>query len=510
MIPTPDQLGLYYPSKDLSVSGTDLPDRTASSNCTSTTIVTDSLPEASDYWNGAIGFFCGTATAVLRGQTFHVKAWDKNTNTLSVSAPLPAVPVSGDTFKLFIGGKTASSQEVLAMKVSGKQPEADTVTGTNISGLTIRKASALLGEGTLSIVYTNSAATNRTIKIRMGSDDYGPEAALSENITGLVLFDKKQAGFIIVDIVYSSLPTASKTDTFTLTIPKGNLIPNFEGYETNDGFGRTRYHLVVAKNLMDLPSDVMNALTIWTGKPAGVSTTLTSGSYALNYSTPMLVGLTAHTDWPTRGFWVRNKTKNDLRYVDYRNGNVLYTKIVDWGFLAFRNAALELARGLRIDNSASAPSISAVIDQVFLESGTWEAGNAAGTLILKKYTGTGTLGATTTFYVNGTAAGVAGGTSYRGYRGKQAQGWSAGDTVTPISDIDIGINDPTDGFFKDPPNENVAPDGVKFGLYPAQNECLTVDYLSGGSSIGIWLRQTIVDGTQARENIIGDLNFCWF
>jgi hypothetical protein len=509
MIPTPDQLGLYYPSKDLSVAGAALPDRIVSSNSTSTTIVTDFLSEASDYWNGAIGFFCGNTTAVLRGQTFHVKTWDKSINTLAVSAPLPAVPASGDTFKLFIGGKTASSQEVLAMKVSGKQPEADTVSGTNISGLTIRKASALLGEGTLSVAYTYSSATNRTIKIRMGSEEYGPEAALTENITGLVLFDKKQAGFIIVDIVYSSLPTATKTDTFTLTIPKGNLIPNFEGYETNDGLGRTRYHLVVAKNRMESPSDVMNALTIWAGKPAGVSTTL-AGSYSLNYSTPMLAVLNAHTDWPTRGFWVRNKTKNDLRYVDYRNGNTLYTKIVDWGFLAFKNAAVELARGMRIDNAATNPGITAIIDQVILASGTWEAGNATGTLILKKYTGTSTLGTTATFYVNGTAAGGANGTSYRGYRGKQAQAWSAGDTVMPISDIDIGINEPTDGFFKDPPNENVAPDGVTFGLYPAQNECLTIDYLSGGNSIGIWLRQTIVDGTQARENIIGDINFCWF
>jgi hypothetical protein len=186
------------------------------------------------------------------------------------------------------------------------------------------------------------------------------------------------------------------------TFPKGNLIPNFEGYETNDGFGRTRYHLVVAKNRMELPSDVMNALTIWTGKPAGVSTTL-AGSYALNYSTPMQAMLNAQTDWPTRGFWVRNKTRNDLRYVDYRNGNTLYTKIVDWGFLAFKNATVELARGMRIDNAATNPGITAIIDQVFLTSGTWEAGNAIGTLILKKYTGTSTsiFRTTANIYSNG-------------------------------------------------------------------------------------------------------------
>ncbi|MDR3111385.1 MAG: hypothetical protein LBU65_17075 [Planctomycetaceae bacterium] len=118
---------------------------------------------------------------------------------------------------------------------------------------------------------------------------------------------------------------------------------------------------------MELPSDVMNALTIWTGKPAGVSTTL-AGSYSLNYSTPMLAVLNAHTDWPTRGFWVRNKTKNDLRYVDYRNGNTLYTKIVDWGFLAFKNATVELTRGMRIDNAATNPGIHTTDNSLLLRT----------------------------------------------------------------------------------------------------------------------------------------------
>ena len=64
-------------------------------------------------------------------------------------ASIEQAPVAGDVFKLFVGGKTASSQEVLAMKVSGKQPEVEGVDGTNISGMTIRKASAMLGDAWL-------------------------------------------------------------------------------------------------------------------------------------------------------------------------------------------------------------------------------------------------------------------------------------------------------------------------------------------------------------------------
>jgi len=32
----------------------------------------------------------------------------------------------------------------------------------------------------------------------------------------------------------------------------------------------------------------------------------------------------------------------------------------------------------------------------------------------------------------------------------------------------------------------------------------------GSESVGIWLRQTILDGTQAREDIDGSLQFAWF
>jgi hypothetical protein len=67
-------------------------------------------------------------------------------------------------FKLFVGGKTASSQEVLAMKISGKQPEVAPVSGPNVTGVTIKKASAMLGAGTLEVRYEY---TNRILKIRI-------------------------------------------------------------------------------------------------------------------------------------------------------------------------------------------------------------------------------------------------------------------------------------------------------------------------------------------------------
>ena len=509
MIPTPDYLGLFYPSKELATPNAAAPDRVVGPGSTQLSIITTSLEENTDFWNGAVGFFSGQSTASLRGIPFHVRKWDKDTKKLQITSPLPVAPVAGDMFKIFVGGKTASSQEVLSMKVSGKQPEVDPVTGPNVTGITIKKASAMLGEGTLEVRYDYSG---RLLKIRMNGGDYGPDTILTADAQNLAIYNKDLAGFILADVQFSSLRTNSYyTDSYTLTVPKGNLIPNFEGFETNDGFGRTRYHLVVAKNKASSPLDAMNCFSIWTGKPKGTASYLYSGNYGASWTSPQTMYVNNASDWPTRGFWVRNKTRSDLRYVDFRSGNQLYTKAIDWGIITFRNAQAEIKPGMRIDNSTNAnPSLYATVDQVFLESGTWAAKTASGTLHLKKYTGSGTFGTTSTVYAEGATLFTANGTSTRGFRGCQAQTWSNNDVVEPTSDIDIGANMPAGGYFRDPANENTAPEGVVFGHHPSQEECLIVESLAGGSSVGIWIKQTIIDGTQAREGIEGDLNMAWY
>jgi hypothetical protein len=98
----------------------------------------------------------------------------------------------------------------------------------------------------------------------------------------------------------------------------------------------------------------------------------------------------------------------------------------------------------------------------------------------------------------------------RGYRGLQAQYWYSNDIIEPTSDIDLGINLPVGGYYRDPVDEKTTPDGVAFGLYPSQDECMIVESLLGTESVGIWMRQTILDGTQAREDIDGSLQFAWY
>lgn len=82
MIPTPEYLGLYYPSKDLATPGAEPADRVVGNDSTRTKVVTNSITEPSGYWDGAVGFFCGESTVALRGVTFHVRHWNAETGML--------------------------------------------------------------------------------------------------------------------------------------------------------------------------------------------------------------------------------------------------------------------------------------------------------------------------------------------------------------------------------------------------------------------------------------------
>jgi len=369
-IPTPDLLGLYYASRDLPNSGANSPDRVVGTGATQVTIPLTNVTEPNEFWNGGSGYFCGSGTsATLRGVPFHVRHWNGTNRTLILAAPLPTAPVAGDTLKLFKGGKHASSQEILSMKVSGKHPEIENVNGPNVTGITIKKASALLGEGTLSVYY---AATTKALTIRMGSAAYGPETILTGDATNVAVYANDLSGFILVDVTFASLrPSSAYTDTFTLTFPKGNFIPNYEGYETNDGIGRTRYHLAVLKNKATDPLDSMAALSIWTGKPAGSNSTC-SGANSPSYTATTTISVANASTWPTRGFWIRNRTRNDLRYIDYRSGNTLYAKPVLWAVLPFKAGVTAIAPGMTV---TSAGTDNAIVDQVTVTSGSWASGN---------------------------------------------------------------------------------------------------------------------------------------
>ncbi|HBT77375.1 MAG TPA: hypothetical protein DEB39_10745 [Planctomycetaceae bacterium] len=433
---------------------------------------------------------------------------------MTLSAPLPTMPVSGDKFILFAGGKQASTKEVLCMLAGGKQPEIEIVTGTNVTGVTLKKISPLLGVGTLQLYYTNSSNI-KTLKIRMGtSGDYGPEVQITHDVQNLVLFTPDLLGYIVVDVVFASLSTSSsRSDNLTLTMPKGNMLPNLEGYETNDGVGRTRYHLFPLKNKATDPEDVVSGMMFWTGRPPGTNTTPTS-SYSVSPTASQTINVTNASDWPTRGFWVKNISVNngqgDLRYVDYRSGNSLYTKPVQWGWVDFKDGLKEIKPGMTIVSSAST-NYTAVVDQVRLTGGSWTNGDATGRLILKKWLTNFSFSTSYGIMVGGERYATPSATSVRGFRDCQAQQWTTAHVVVPASDIDLGLELPGEnGFFSDPVTENIQPAGVDFGCYDDAVRSAFIGPIMAGESVGIWLRQTILDGTQARQDIDGSLCTQWY
>jgi hypothetical protein len=511
--PTPDKLSVYYASKYLGNNGT-VVERFVDNPISSLAFTVLNLSEPTNAWNGALGYFTNTLTASLRGVTFHVRKWDKETNTLTLSSPLPLEPVNGEKFVLFVGGNEASNKEVLCMKISGKQPEIEQVTGTTITGITIKKVSPMLGEGTLNINYLYST---REIQIRMGtSGDYGPTVAFSNDIENVVILARDMVGYIIVDVNVAQLPTSNRTETFTVTTPKGNMIPNYEGYETNDGVGRTRYHLFVAKNRSTHYEDAISGMMLWTGKPTGTETTLSS-SYGIPTTTSAIYAVANAANWPTRGFWIRNKSINapkyDLRYVDYRTGNNLYVKPITWATVPFKEGNSLLKQGTEITTSYSNTD-NAVIDQIQITDGSLDNGTANGTLYLKKYTSY-----SSSWYSNyeirvkssGLKCAITTAYSVRGFRGCTAATWSTNNIIEPASDIDIGIEFPReDGLYCNIENENVMPTNVIFECADDQIRNLFAGPLFPDKSIGIWTRETILDGIQARQNIEGALSIEWY
>jgi hypothetical protein len=502
--PTADKLRVFFPSKYLAADGGALPQRTADAGGTLSTIVDAALTEADDYWNGAVGWFDGnTPTVALQGQFFHVKDFDAATDTIILSKDLPAAPAAGDTFRLVLGGNWRSSVEAFGMLVGGVLPELKTVSGVNITGLTIKKASAFLGAGTLAVFYKR---TQQMLFIKMGTQAFGVGLDVSTSVTNGIVFAADGQAWLQVDVNAALLPTVDKTDTWTLAFPERTLTPDYEGYETkNDIGGKTRYRLEAVKNT-DL-ADAMVDLSVFTGKPAGNVTALATGQ-----SLGLVAGsfdVTDATGWPTKGFWIRNKTVNggvgDCRYVNYRSGNTLYCFGVDWATLAFGTGTSEIRQGDVLTGATS--GATAVVDQVFLTSGSWAGGDAAGTLLLKKVVGTFTN--TEFLRVLGVNMAPATANSVLGLRGYTAVAWAAGNQVEPMPDVDVGANKPANNQYENPASETVAPANVVFKDAFSSTTALVLGNLAADKLHGVWRREWIMDGHQARAGVDADTRYIW-
>jgi hypothetical protein len=501
--PTADKLKIHFPSRYLTSDNDPLPELTASSG-TLDTITDTSLTDPDGYWDGALGWFEGdTLTPALQGQFFHVKSYDSLSHTLLLSRELPAAPTTNDTYRLVIGGRRRSSHETFGMLAGGVLPELKPVSGVNISGLTIKKASGLLQEGMLTVEYTESL---QILRIRMGSQPLGVGLDVSTSVTDAVIFTEDGQAFIQVDVIAANLPTSDQADTWTLSYPERTFTPDYEGYETQNGIGgKTRYRLECLTNAD--PVDPMVDLTVYTGKPVGAETAISTGQ-SLDLEEGSF-DVDDAMDWPTRGFWIRNKTVNsgdgDCRYVNFRSGNTLYCLAVEWAMLAFDGGTNQISQGDEITDASS--GATAIVDQVLVEGGDWSTNNAVGMLLLKRVSGV--FGDDHLLQVSSITMAVANGEDVPGLRGYVGMNWSDGDAIELMPDIDIGMDKPPLNLYKDPSSVTIAPDDVDFMTVSDKDSAIDLGNLAPGKLQGVWRREWIMDGHQSRSGIIGDTRYSW-
>ena len=232
------QLGLYFTSRDLTAHGQPLPDRTVAT-ASALQLSTNSITQATGYWDGAIGFFTADAPEVLRGHFFHVRTWTAGTGdnpgTLHLYGTLPVVPPPGTVFRLCKGGRFASSQEIPGLCASGRQPEFSPVSHSSLPGITVTKVAPSLGEGTLTI-RSNARSISAQITTATG---HGPAVQLTENVNDLVLYTGGNEGWVRLNVNFAQTTNAANvTGTFTLQIPKGVPIPDVEADDASGPHGR--------------------------------------------------------------------------------------------------------------------------------------------------------------------------------------------------------------------------------------------------------------------------------
>lgn len=301
--PTSEKLEFFYPLKTLTGDGQSPTVHNEDVGGDDQNLVSSTLTQADDFWNGAIGKW---VTGALAGEYFHVKDFDAASDTLILARPLSAAPALNDDFILFFGGNWRSDEQVPSMDVSGI---------TNITGLSnvIAGFENLEGNGTLDFTFTGTLCTWAA-----PGDTAGTAVDIGSNGT-FTLFSNDEDQWITFTVVAASLPGSDQSDTVALVNPEAEVLPNWEGFETAAA-PKTRYHLIVINNgdgssqMLDLRVYVL---------PAGGPFVATTASETLAITEDDFLVADA-SGYPVKSFWIVNTTKDDIRFVKRRSGNRLF------------------------------------------------------------------------------------------------------------------------------------------------------------------------------------------
>lgn len=501
MIASADKGREYYSKIDGSADGQALTEYTADAGGGVKAIVDSALTEADDYWNGAFGWFdIDTTTTALQGQFFHVLDFTASSGTLTLAKSLPAAPAAGDTFRLIKHGGYRSTKELYGMMVDGAFPEEETVSGSDITGLTIKKASGALGAGTLTLFYNSSLDQ---LFAKMDAGDYGAGLDVSGDVTdGIVFIDDGQA-YVQVDVTNASLPVADQSDEFEISKPERTFIQDVEASETNF----SRYALNIFRNTD--AAETMVDLSAYVAPPVDASTDIATGE-SLG-TTEANVKVDDASSFPTASFWILNEDANsgagDVRAVQYVSGNDLHVLAVDWGVLSFDTGSVEIVVGDTIEGGTS--GATGIVDQIEVTSGAWGTSDAAGTIIVKSVTDDFDDNEDIKVSSSKCAESLASDAWTLGFRGYAAVTWNAGETLRVIADVDLAVLDHSTDKYTMQTDSYVSPDGLTYGMYDSSDSMLSAGDLVAGDHIGFVIRETIPTGFRARKNIDYDVIKIW-
>jgi len=471
--PTADKLQLYYIGAG--TSGAALPTHTLAAGSTSQLLVTTAAIADAP---GAIGWFApDTSTVALRGQRIHIEAVEES-GAYRLAWPLPATPAAGDQITIRASGSRPSTTPIFGMSVGGVLPELSPVAVSAITSLSILQASPALGAGTLTVAYT---ASTKKLKIKMGSGSYGPELDLQAATSPAYVFDAGGQGFVKVSWTTASLPTADASSPLTLAYIPGLILPDQEGYETHPSTGgKVRYYAVQAKN-GDTQNTMLSQSVFLRRSSDAVTTIATGQSLTLAAGS---IDLADASTFPVAGFWIKNITRSDCRYVTTRSGNTLTCRVCDWVTLT--------------GDGTTAAEIGDTITQETSGATGVVVASQPGTAILKRVNGT---------FTAGHAAGDVGTVSavVRGFRGYTAAAWQAGDQIELLPSLDIGLDT---GAIETVYTETTIPAGITFGT-PKQASPLSIGDMASSATAVLQLCEWILDGATPIDSLLDEVEFNW-
>ena len=490
----PNQFKMYYTGFEVSSDGGALPQKTVTVNATTYTTIPWVDTTGVD-WENAIGYFDpSTTTEGLRSQFFTVRS--ASATQIILDAPLSELPVIGDTFRLAAGGRFRSSTPIPINTVDAKVVEIQTMALTIVTGVTIKQCCS---EVDLYIKHT-PLPTGPVLFLSTDGETWGTPLEVDVGVNDGYL-QTTTGEWVSVDVTAGSLSVAETQEVLLVGPLWGALVPVV--WMVSENQDSVVHHYAVAQNESDYDTDDVEVQCL---------TTVGSGEIATTYSRDVddTLTLTNVDGLPGKDFWLfLNTSDGDLAYVTRRAGNTCYiADTFDWQEVPFDTGGNEPLIGGLVDADGRGGTLRAL----YLTSGSWAGGDAAGLMILS---GCGLLLLNNDQIVQDSVniALVAGGgvQTMRGF--VRQSSWSIGESVLwyPPYDV-VGIDPDNNNEFETVEDSQSILSGVVFPTWAYS----AGEWIAGTfTAFGPWeqkqiiIRQYLLGDSQGALEIENTLSFDW-